>query len=114
MRKHYTETQRAELIALVARGEASPRVAATRLGIPESTAYYWLKRSRRPPVAVVVTKAPRRPRPTTVPGFARLVPATAAVPEITIRIGDAAIAVAPDFDAELLRAVVAALTERAP
>jgi len=43
MRKHYTETQRAELIALVARGEASPRGAATRLGIPESTAYYWLK-----------------------------------------------------------------------
>ncbi len=113
MRKHYTETQRAELIALVARGEASPQVAATRLGIPESTAYYWLKRSRRPPVAVVVAKAPRRPRPTAAPGFARLVPATVAVPEITIRVGDAAIAVAPDFDAELLRAVVAALTERA-
>jgi len=114
MRKHYTEAQRVELVALVARGEASPRVAATRLGIPESTAYYWLKRSRRrPPVAVVVAKAPPRRRPITAPGFARLVPATAAVTTITIRVGEAAISVAQGFDAELLRAAVAALTERA-
>jgi hypothetical protein len=112
MRKHYTEAQRAELVALVARGEASPRVAATRLGIPESTAYYWLKRNCRPPVAVVVAKALPRPRPITAPGFARLVPATAAVTTITIQVGEAAIAVAHDFDAELLRAVVAALTGR--
>jgi len=113
MRKHYTEAQRAELVALVARGEASLRVAATRLGIPESTAYYWLKRSRRPPVAVVVAKAPPRRRPITAPGFARLVPATAAVTTITIRVGEAVISVAHGFDAELLRAAVAALTERA-
>jgi hypothetical protein len=112
MRKHYTETQRAELVALVTRGEASPRVAATRLGIPESTAYYWLKRSRRPPVAVVVAKASPRATPIAVPGFARLVPATAVSPAMTIRVGDVAIVVAHDFDAELLRAVVLALTGR--
>ena len=113
MRKHYTETQRAELVALVARGEASPRVAATRLGVAESTAYYWLKRSRRLPVAVVVAKAPPRAKPTAAPGFARLVPAAATSPAITIRVGDATIVVAHDFDAELLRAVVAALTGHA-
>jgi transposase-like protein len=111
MRKHYTETQRAELLALVARGQASPRAAAARLGIPESTAYYWLRRSGRQPIALVVAKPPPRARPTAASGFARLVPATAASPAITIRVGDAAIVVVPDFDAELLRAVVAALTE---
>jgi len=57
----------------------------------------------------VVAKTPPRPGPA-APSFARLVPATTAVPAITIRVGDAAIAVAHDFDAELLRAVVAALT----
>ena len=57
----------------------------------------------------MVAKTPPRPGPA-APSFARLVPATTAVPAITIRVGDAAIAVAHDFDAELLRAVVAALT----
>ena len=113
MRKHYTESQRAELLALVARGETGPPAAAARLGIPESTAYYWLRRRGRQPIALVTAKPPPRARPTAAPGFARLVPATAASPVITVRVGDAAIVVAPDFDAELLRAVVAALTERA-
>ena len=115
MRKHYTEAQRAELVALVTRGEASPRRAATRLGVPESTAYYWLKRSRcGRPVAFAVAKGPAQARPAIVSGFARLVPAATASPAITIRVGDAAIGVTHDFDAELLRAVVAALTGRAP
>ena len=114
MRKHYTESERAELVALVARGEASPRVAAMRLGIPESTAYYWLKQSRRPLAAVAVAKAPQQTRPIAAPGFARLVPAAATSAAITLRVGGAAIVVAPDFDAELLRAVVAALKGRTP
>lgn len=112
MRKHYTEVQRAELVALVARGEANSRTAAMRLGIPASTAYRWVKRSGRASVDVAATKAPRRAQPTAAPGFARLVPATAVRPAITLRVGDAAIVVARDFDAELLRAVVAALTGR--
>jgi transposase-like protein len=112
MRKHYTETQRAELVALVARGEASSRSAARRLGISASTAYRWVQRSHRASVDVVATKAPRRAQPTAAPRFARLVPAPAASPAITIRVGDASIVVARDFDAELLRAVVAALTGR--
>lgn len=114
MRKHYTEAQRAELVALVARGEASPRAAAARLGVCESTAYYWLKRSDRHPIGLVVAKPRPRPRPTAAPTFARLVPATNASRAITVRVGDAVITVQQDFDAELLRAVVAALTGRAP
>jgi transposase-like protein len=112
MRKHYTEAQRAELVALVARGEASPRAAAARLGVRESTAYYWLKRGHGQPVAHVATKPQPLPGPTATPTFARLVPAAKASGAITIRVGDAAIVVAHDFDAELLRAVVAALTGR--
>ena len=110
MKKHYTEAQRAELVALVARGEASPRAAAARLGVSESTAYYWLKRRGRQAVALVVAK----PRPIATPAFARLVPATKASAAITVWVGDAAIAVAHDFDPELLRAVVAALAGRTP
>jgi transposase-like protein len=100
MRKHYTKAQRAELVALVARGEATPRSAAARLGVSESTAYYWLKRNGQHPVGLIAT-APR-PRPTAAPAFARLVPATEANPAITVRVGDAVIAVGHHFDAELL------------
>lgn len=111
MRKHYTEAQRAELVALVTRGEATPRAAAARLGVSESAAYYWLRRRGRQAAALVAAKAPARSSPS-APGFARLVPATAAGLELTIRVGDAAIVVAHGFDAELLRAVVVALTGR--
>ena len=112
MRKHYTEAQRAELVALVARGEATPRAAAARLGVTESTAYYWLKRGGQRPGALIA--ATPRSRPTAAPTFARLMPATEASPAIVVRVGDAVIAVAHPFDADLLRAVVAALTGRSP
>lgn len=114
MRKHYTEAQRAELVALVAGGEARLRAAATRLGIPPSTAYRWLNRSRRPPKAVVSAKVSWRAGAAAAPRFARLVHAATASPAITIRVGDAAIVVAHDFNAELLRAVVAALAGPTP
>jgi transposase-like protein len=112
MRKHYTEAQRAELVALVARGEATPSAAAARLGVAESTAYYWLKRGRRRSGALVAGTP--RPRPTAAPTFGRLVPATEASSAIVVRVGDAVIAVAHPFDADLLRAVVAALAGRNP
>jgi transposase-like protein len=114
MRKHYTEAQRAELIALVTRGEATPRVAAARLGVSESTAYYWLKRRDRRPRPTALIAVTPRPRPAAGPAFARLVPATETNPAIVVRVGDAAIAVAHPFDADLLRAVVAALAGRSP
>jgi len=114
MRKHYTEAQRAELITLVARGAASPRAAAARLAVPESTAYYWLKQSRRPAVALAMAQPGPRPRVTTAPAFARLVPGAKPSRAITVRVGDAVIAVRQGFDAELLRAVVAALAGGTP
>jgi hypothetical protein len=43
-----------------------------------------------------------------------LVPAAEANPAIVVRVGDAVIAVAHPFDADLLRAVVAALAGRSP
>jgi transposase-like protein len=85
MRKHYTDAQRAELVALVARGEATPRAAAARLGVTESTAYYWLKRGGRRPGAL--NAATPRSRPTAAPTFARLVPAREASPAIVVRRG---------------------------
>jgi transposase len=114
MRKHYTEGQRAELIALVARGEAAPRAAAARLGVAESTAYYWLRRGGRHSVALIAGARRPRPKPITAPAFARLVRATEASPAIMVRVGDAVIVVAHPFDADLLRAVVAALAGRSP
>lgn len=51
--------------------------------------------------------------PSSVPTFARLVrfEEAAAAAILELRIADATIIVRPDFDAALLRAVVAALTE---
>lgn len=112
MRKNYTEAQRTELVALVTRGEATPRAAAARLGVSESTAYYWLKRRDRRPTAQIAATPRPRPRPTAGLAFARLVPATEANPAIVVRVGDAVITVAHPFDADLLRAVVAALAGR--
>jgi transposase-like protein len=114
MRKHYTEAQRAELIALVTRGGATPWAAAARLGTSESTAYYWLKRSGGQALAAAVAEPPLRRRPTTAPVFARLIPATEAGLTITLRVGDTVIAVQRGFDAELRRDVVAALAGCAP
>jgi transposase-like protein len=112
MRKRYTEAQRTELVALVTRGEATPRAAAERLHVAESTAYYWLKRSGRRPTARIAATTSRRPTPTAAPAFARLVSSSEASPAIEVRVGDAVIAVAHAFDADLLRAVVAALAGR--
>src|ERR1700742_2395394 len=100
MRKHYTESQRAELVALVTHGEATPRVAAARLGVTESTAYYWLQRSGRRPVALAAADARPWSQPVVAPAFARLVRATQANAALTVRVGDAEITVAHNFDAE--------------
>jgi hypothetical protein len=51
-----------------------------------------------------------RAAPTEV-AFARLVPANAHAVALTVRVGAAAVEVRAGFDAALLRAVVAALTE---
>lgn len=69
-------------------------VAAARLGVQVSTAYRWLR---------------TLPAPAPAPAFAPVVAAPAAGARLRVEVGAAAIEVEPGFDADLLRAVVAAL-----
>ena len=74
------------------------KAVAERMGVSVSAAYLWVKAGR-------TTKRPQ---------FARLVPEPRAmVASLVLRVGGAAIRVEPGFDAELLRAVVSALSPRA-
>lgn len=69
--------------------------AAERLGVTASTAYFWMK-------------AARTSRP---PQFARLVPESQTTPaSLLLWVRGVAIRVEAGFDAELLRAVVSALS----
>jgi transposase-like protein len=97
MRKIYKQSERAELVAAVQRGEAVP-TAARRLGVRTSTAYGWTRRSRRSLTAP----------PATSPTFIEVV-AAGAPSAVVVRVGTAEIEVRAGFDAGLLRAVVAAL-----
>ena len=108
MRKHYTKAQRAELITLVTGGETTRRAAA-RLGVAESTAYYWLKRSRESLALAVRETRARRSEAKARPTFARLIPAVETCPPLTLRAGGVVIEVRPGFDHVLLREVIAAL-----
>jgi transposase-like protein len=108
MRRTYDRRHRAELIRAVReRGEAT-RDAARRLGVTASTAFRWLR--------VEAEAAGRGPvrhdevRPT----FVELVPVRPATASLVVRVGAAEIEVGATFDAALLRAVVAALSEAAP
>ena len=104
MRRHYTVEQRGQLLDLVASGR-SVREAAARLGIGTSTASYWVRRAAEKARQVRQREAGRGGEP---PAFARLV-REHEVASIEVRVGGATIQVGPGFDAELLRAVVAAL-----
>jgi transposase-like protein len=117
MRKKYTAAQRAALIDLVTTGQATPLAAAAKLGVSESTAYYWLKcAGRRSRALARVAEAPRPSSPrraqlTAGPMFARLVRTPVAASMITLRVGGVTIEVSSGFDPALLRGVVAALVE---
>ena len=117
MRKHYTKAQRAELVNLVTRGRATPRAAAARLGVTESTAYYWLKCAGRSLALAVPASGHQhvqaKAAPAITPTFARLVPAAEVRGSITLRVGGVVIEVRSGFDHALLRDVVTALVERA-
>jgi transposase-like protein len=98
MRRRYTAQQREHLIETVRTSGEPVRAAAERMGVSVSAAYLWMKAART----------------TTRPQFARLVPGPRAmVTSLVLRVGDAAIQVDSGFDAELLRAVVSALSTRA-
>lgn len=126
MRKQYTEEQRAELVRLVRRDEVPLRRAAARLGVAESTAYYWMKqpataRQRTATKPRSATAEHQRGAPplasrtaakaTRAVAFARLIPASEAEPSLVLCVGAARLEVRAGFDAALLRAVVAALVE---
>ena len=98
MRRRYTARQREQLIEAVRTSGEPVAAAAERLGVTASTAYFWMK-------------AARATRP---PQFARLVPESGPVPaSLVLRVRGVAIRVKAGFDADLLRAVVSALSARA-
>jgi transposase-like protein len=96
MREPYSERERAELIRAVRDRGEPVAVATARLGVHVSTAYRWLRTQPAPP-------------PAPAPAFALVVAAPAAGTRLRVLVGAAAIEVEPGFDADLLRAVVAAL-----
>jgi transposase-like protein len=106
MRRHYPAEKRTRLLALVTSGGVSICEAARQLGVRPATAYYWVRQAARAPTAPVATKALAAAAPT----FVQLIRATATTSSVEVRIGAAVIAVKPGFDAELLRAVVVALS----
>jgi transposase-like protein len=114
MRRQYTAEQRSELIDLVAAGQATIPEAAARLGVPLSTAYYWVRRAAalpHPPRKATRRLAAAKPSGVSPPRFVQLIrdPNTASV--VVVRIGRTAIQIRPGFDVELLRAVIELLRE---
>ena len=97
MRRRYTSKQREQLIETVRASGEPVKAVAARMGVTVSTAYLWMKDGPVP----------------SAPQFARLVPEPrAASTSLVVRVGSAAIRVDQGFDAELLRAVISALTQR--
>lgn len=96
MRKRYTAEQRERLVAEVrSTGDRVPEVAA-RMGVQASTAYLWIKQA-----------GPSASKPT----FARVVREHAASrSSVVLEVGGVRVVVEADFDAALLRQVVAALS----
>lgn len=97
MRKLYKQTDRAEFLAAVRRGESIVS-AAGRLGVRMSTAYRWVRVSGNGDGGAAA------------PTFLELV--AAGPPSggaMVVRIGVAEVEVRPGFDPALLRAVVATL-----
>src|SRR3954451_3459580 len=94
MGKRYKVKERDRLIDAVRASGEPVKVVAKRLGVKESTAYYWMKRAGK--------AAP--------PEFARVIPtALTSTPSMSIDVGGVVIRLDAGFDATLLREVVAAL-----
>ncbi len=109
MSKTYEGNEHEELIRAVTRGRESVRTAAARLGVPVSTAYGWVRAAAdggpAGGAAAAVSAA--------APAFLELVPARARTAALVVRVGAVEVEVRAGFDAALLQAVVAALTEAA-
>jgi transposase-like protein len=105
MRRQYPAEKRTRLLAL-ASGGVQIYDAAQQLGVRPATAYYCVRQAAKETTAPVATKTLEPAKPT----FVQLIQGTAPTSSIEVRIGAAVIAVKPGFDAELLRAVVSALS----
>ena len=99
MRKRYTAEQREKLVAEVRATGASAGEVAKRMGVTPSSAYLWMKAAAPVPSA---------------PVFARVVPSkpktASASSGMVLEVGGVRLHVREDFDAALLRRVVAALS----
>jgi transposase-like protein len=93
--------ERAELIRAVSQGGETVRAAATRLGVPMSTAQRWVR------IAAAASS------PTPKPRFVEAVVDRVEPPMIRVRVGVAQLEVRAGFDARLLREVAAALGDDA-
>jgi len=117
MRRHYTAEKRAQLVELVTSTGATIAAAAAELGVQKSTASYWVRKATRPTRRARGSRSGVRVTASTAsaaePRFARLVRGSETAASIEVWTGKVAIRVTPGFDAELLRAVVAALSEGA-
>lgn len=111
MHRRYTGEQRAELLEMVAAGQSTLPDAAAGLGVPYSTASYWVRKAGKQLGVRPATRTARLPRgrSVTTPTFVQLVRAGDAGATLEVRIGGAEIRVRRGFDGELLRAVVEAL-----
>jgi transposase-like protein len=96
MRRRYTAEEKQRLLSEVRSTGDGVAAVAKRLGVTPSSAYLWLKE------ASVESGAPL---------FARVVKSTPTVAtgSIVIEVGAAMVRVAPGFDVDLLRRVIAAL-----
>jgi transposase-like protein len=104
MRKRYTTEQREQLLAEVRSSGETVREVAARLGVGVSAAYLWVKEAG-------ASAEEKSAGGATAPVFARVVPEHAQR-GLVVEVGSAAIRVDGEFDAKLLREVVAALSER--
>jgi transposase-like protein len=98
MRRKFTERERQRYLAELKASGEKPWSFAHRVGITPANLYRWMRLERR----------------RTAPQFALLVPKrTPAIgSRVSVQIGDATVQVEPGFDAALLRAVVAALSDK--
>ncbi|HEU4726382.1 MAG TPA: transposase [Kofleriaceae bacterium] len=114
VRRRYTAKQRRELIDLVTTGRLSISEAAAQLGIPLSTASYWVRKAgkklQKPPKATQARK-PAKPPSADPSTFVQLIRAKDTGAVIEVRLGRTRIQVRHGFDAQLLRAVIELLQE---
>ena len=99
MRKRYTAEQREQLVAEVRATGASAGKVAKRMGVTPSSAYLWVKAATSEASAPVFARVvPAKPKPTTLTG------------QMVLEVGDVKLHVGADFNADLLRRVIAALS----